>query len=82
VLYVVLILQKMSMVQCSHERNKKITQNKTMRPVYPQEEIRSEFFKIRLKPSEVTQLQEMAQAEYLDPSNYVRRLIFAKKLAA
>lgn len=39
---------------------------------------RDKFFKIRLLQSEVTELRNLAQAENLDPSKFVRSLIFSK----
>ena len=43
---------------------------------------RDKFFKIRLLPSEVNELKELAKSEKLDPSKFVRRLIFSKNIAA
>jgi hypothetical protein len=43
---------------------------------------RDKFFKIRLLPSEVTELKELAKSENLDPSKFVRSRIFFKNIAA
>ena len=43
---------------------------------------RDKFFKIRLLPSEVTELKELAKSENLDPSKFVRSRIFSKNIAA
>lgn len=43
---------------------------------------RDRFFKIRLLPSEVTELQRLAKSENLDPSKFVRRRIFSQNKAA
>ena len=43
---------------------------------------RDKFFKIRLLPSEVTELKELAKSENLDPSKYARSRIFSKNVAA
>lgn len=43
---------------------------------------RDKFFKIRLLPSEVTELKELAKSENLDPSKFVRSRIFPKNIAA
>jgi hypothetical protein len=43
---------------------------------------RIKYFKFRLLPSEVTELRELAKSEGLDPSKYVRSLIFDKNIAA
>ncbi len=43
---------------------------------------RDKFFKIRLLPSEVNELKELAKSEKLDPSKFVRSLIFSNKIAA
>ena len=44
--------------------------------------IRDRFLKIRLLPSEVTELQRLAKSENLDPSKFVRRRIFSQNKAA
>ena len=44
--------------------------------------IRDRFFKIRLLPSEVIELQKLAKSENLDPSKFVRRRIFSQTKAA
>lgn len=43
---------------------------------------RDKFFKLRLLLSEETKLKELAQAENLDPSKFVRSRIFPKNVAA
>jgi hypothetical protein len=43
---------------------------------------RDRFLKIRLLPSEVTELQRLAKSENLDPSKFVRSRIFPKNIAA
>ncbi len=43
---------------------------------------RDKFFKIRLLPSEVTELKELAKSENLDPSKFARSRIFSKNIAA
>ena len=43
---------------------------------------RDKFFKIRLLPSEVTELKELAKSNKLDPSKFIRSLIFSKNVAA
>ena len=43
---------------------------------------RDKYFKFRLLLSEVEELKEMAKAKDLDPSKYVRSLIFSKNIAA
>ena len=43
---------------------------------------RDKFFKIRLLSSEVTELNELAKSENLDPSKFVRSRIFSKNIAA
>ena len=43
---------------------------------------RDKFFKIRLLTTEVTELRELAKAENLDPSKFVRSRIFSKNIAA
>ncbi|CAN1213531.1 hypothetical protein TUMEXPCC7403_25215 [Tumidithrix helvetica PCC 7403] len=40
---------------------------------------REKYFKFRLLLSEVEELKELAQSENLDPSKFVRKLIFAHK---
>ena len=42
---------------------------------------RDKYFKFRLMLSEIEELQEMAQAENLDPSKFVRSRIFSHKRA-
>ena len=44
--------------------------------------IRDRFLRIRLLPSEVTELQRLAKSANLDPSKFVRRRIFDKNIAA
>jgi hypothetical protein len=43
---------------------------------------RDKYFKFRLLLSEVEELKELAKSEKLDPSKFVRRLIFSKNIAA
>jgi len=43
---------------------------------------RDKYFKFRLLLSEVEELKELAQAEDLDPSKFVRKLIFSKNQKA
>ena len=43
---------------------------------------RDKYFKFRLLLSEVEELKELAKAENLDPSKFVRSRIFSKNIAA
>ena len=43
---------------------------------------RDKYFKFRLLLEEVLELKEMAKAENLDPSKFVRSRIFSKNIAA
>ena len=43
---------------------------------------RDRFFKLRLLPDEVTKLKELAKSADLNPSKFIRSLIFSKNIAA
>ena len=58
------------------------TSNEATEPPMKKVKTRDKYFKFRLLLEEVQELKEMAKAENLDPSKFVRSRIFSKNIAA